>query len=125
AHVHRVNPTGLESLIENATYQLWEVDRPRIRDATRRGVLSSRLHRINLTVRNLTEGRDPERIAAKHPHVPELLQKADEMKQHLQHWLVLPVDEMRVAVKAYLTLNEVPRVDYAQSSREAQMYLSR
>ena len=115
-HVHRVNPTGLASLLNNATYELWEVDRPRIRDATRRGVLSSRLHRLNHHVHNITADRDPERIAAS-GNLPQLLQKADEMKHHLQHWLMLPVDEMRVTVKAYLTLNEVPRLDFDKSTR--------
>ena len=114
--LNRTNPVGLGSLLNNATYQLWEVDRPRTRDATRRGVLSSRLHRLNHAVHNLTNDRDPQFIA-NDEKVSALLRHADEHKHQLQHWLMLPTDEMRATVKAYLTLNEVPRIVYDTSTR--------
>jgi hypothetical protein len=114
--LNRTNPTGLESLLNNATYELWEVDRPRTRDATRRGVLSSRLHRLNHAVHNITTDRDPQFIT-NDERVSALLRHADEHKQQLQHWLMLPTDEMRATVKAYLTLNEVPRLNFDTSTR--------
>jgi hypothetical protein len=85
---------------------LWDVDRPRIRDATRQGVLVSRLHKINHYETILTKDRDPSIIANRYSYV---LDHARETKALLQNWLNLPVDEMRATVRAYLTLNDIAR----------------
>lgn len=115
-YIDRTNPMGLEALLDSAEYELWEVDRPRTRDATRRGVLSSRLHRLNQHVHNITADRDPQFITGSNK-VSALLDLAHEHKLQLQHWLMLPIDEMRATVKAYLTLREVPRIDFSRSNR--------
>jgi len=97
------NALGTVSIFDAS---LWDIDRPRIRDATRQGVLVSRLHKINHYETVLTKDRDPQIIAKRYSYV---LDHAREAKALLQNWLNMPVDEMRTTVRAYLTLNEIAR----------------
>jgi len=103
--VDRTSPNALDT-VATLDASLWDVDRPRIRDATRQGVLVSRLHKINHYETVLTKDRDPAIIAKRYSTV---LTRAREAKTLLQNWLNMPVDEMRATVRAYLTLNEIAR----------------
>jgi hypothetical protein len=113
AHTVFASPTLADRTSANALdtvatldASLWDVDRPRIRDATRQGVLVSRLHKINHYETILTKDRDPSIIAKRYSTV---LDHTQSTKAMLQNWLQLPVDEMRATVRAYLTLNEIAR----------------
>jgi frataxin-like iron-binding protein CyaY len=101
----RTNCNALDT-VATLDASFWDVDRPRIRDASRQGVLVSRLHKINHYETILTKDRDPVIIAKRYSTV---LTRARDTKTLLQNWLQLPVDEMRATVRAYLTLNDIAR----------------
>lgn len=82
----------------NAT--LPDVDKPRLREATRRGTLASCLNRADLAIRNMSKGIALDRIDADTlydlqgtMHFIEMLQATDD------------IDEVRVAVRAHMALN--------------------
>jgi hypothetical protein len=104
ALIDRTNPNALDT-VATLDASLWDVDRPRIRDATRQGVLVSRLHKLNHYETVLTKDRDPQIIKNRYG---TLLDHTQNVKTMLQNWLQMPVDEMRATVRAYLTLNEIP-----------------
>ena len=66
--VDRTSPNALDT-VATLDASLWDVDRPRIRDATRQGVLVSRLHKINHYETVLTKDRDPAIIAKRYSTV--------------------------------------------------------
>ena len=101
----RTNCNALDTMA-TLDASFWDVDRPRIRDATRQGVLVSRLHKINHYETVLTKDRDPVIVRNRYG---TLLDHTQSTKAMLQNWLQLPVDEMRATVRAYLTLNEIAR----------------
>jgi hypothetical protein len=80
-----------------------DVDKPRIHDATRRGVVDSLRAHLHNAMFQLTDGLPPHAYAWAHSE----LATGIEQEAMLTHWLTLPVDDMRTTVRAYLTLNEI------------------
>ena len=87
--------------LDQVNSTLPDVDKPRLREATRRGTLAACLNRIDLATRNMTKGIALDRIDADTlydlqgtMHFIEMLQATDN------------IDEVRAAVKAHLTLNK-------------------
>ena len=83
--------------------RLAAINAPRLRDATRRGVVTSAHHALTRLVRNATHGVDPERY-------PLTFAKAMQVQAHadtLASFMTLSTDDMRLAVKGFLTLNEI------------------
>jgi hypothetical protein len=79
------------------------INAPRLRDATRRGVVTSAHHALTRLVRNATHGVDPEQY-------PSLFANAARVQAHadtLLSFMTLSTDDMRAAVKGFLTLNEI------------------
>lgn len=86
--------------IEQVNSLLPDVDKPRLREATRRGTIASCLNRIDLATRNMSKGIALDRIDADTlydlqgtMHFLEMLQATDN------------IDEVRAAVRAHQTLN--------------------
>lgn len=86
--------------IEQINATLPDVDKPRLREATRRGTLASCLNRADLAIRNMRKGIALDRIDADTlydlqgtMHFIEMLQATDD------------IDEVRAAVKAHMTLS--------------------
>lgn len=86
--------------IEQISANLPDVDKPRLREATRRGTLAACLNRADLGLRNMTKGIALDRIDADTlydlqgtMHFIEMLQATDD------------IDEVRAAVKAHIALN--------------------
>lgn len=83
--------------------RLAAINAPRLRDATRRGVVTSAHHALTRLVRNATHGVDPEQY-------PSLFANATRVQAHadtLLSFMTLSTDDMRAAVKGFLTLNEI------------------
>jgi hypothetical protein len=83
--------------------QMATINAPRLRDATRRGVVQSAHSKLTRLVRNATHGVDPERY-------PTLFATATRVQAHadtLLSFMTLSTDDMRLAVKGFLTLNEI------------------
>jgi len=88
---------------EDILSRLAAINAPRLRDATRRGVVTSAHHALTRLVRNATHGVDPEQY-------PSLIAKAARVQAHadtLASFMTLSTDDMRAAVKGFLTLNEI------------------
>ena len=86
--------------IEQVNAALPDVDKPRLREATRRGTLAACLNRADLAIRNMSKGIALDRIDADTlydlqgtMHFIEMLQATDD------------IDEVRTAVKAHIALN--------------------
>lgn len=86
--------------LEQINAALPDVDKPRLREATRRGTLAACLNRADLGLRNMTRGIALDRIDADTlytlqgmSHFIEMLQATDD------------IDEVRAAVKAHTALN--------------------
>lgn len=84
----------------NAT--LKDVNQPRLREATRRGTLTSCLHKANDTMQNFTRGIPLDVIDA--PALYELQTTIDFLTTTLQNPCI---DEVRAAVRGHLALMEV------------------
>ena len=83
--------------------RLATINAPRLRDATRRGVVTSAHHALTRLVRNATHGVDPEQYSS-------LFAKATQIQAHadtLASFMTLSTDDMRAAVKGFLALNEI------------------
>jgi hypothetical protein len=88
---------------EDILSRLAAINAPRLRDATRRGVVTSAHHALTRLVRNATHGVDPEQY-------PLTFAKATQIQAHadtLACFMTLSTDDMRLAVKGFLTLNEI------------------
>lgn len=95
----------LQKRLAEFSIDLPNVDKPRIHDATRRGVVQSLKTHLHSAMHQITDGLPPHAYA----WAQDSLIKAREQEEMLTHWLTLPVDEMRVTVRAYMTLNEMGR----------------
>ena len=93
----------LQERLARFNIELPDVDKPRIHDATRRGVVQSLKAHLQSAAHQITDGLPPHAYA----WAQWSLTKAREQEEMLTHWLTLPVDEMRVTVRAYMTLNEL------------------
>jgi hypothetical protein len=86
--------------IEQVNSTLPDVDKPRLREATRRGTIASCLNRIDLATRNMSKGIALDRIDA------DTLYSLQGMSHFLEMLLDTPdIDEVRAAVKAHMALN--------------------
>jgi hypothetical protein len=88
-----------QNSIEAATALLNDVDKPRLREATRRGSLAAALHRLDVGYRNLTKGIALDKIDA------DMLYDL----QGLMHFIDMltettDIDEVRAAVRAHIAL---------------------
>lgn len=99
----RGNDDLLRSCLARFNIELPDVDKPRIHDATRRGVVQSLKAHLQAAVHQITDGLPPHAYA----WAQDSLTKAREQDEMLTHWLTLPVDDMRTTVRAYMTLNEL------------------
>lgn len=95
----------LQIRLARLSIDLPDVDKPRIHDATRRGVVESLRAHLHSAMHQITDGLPPHAYA----WAQGSLTKAREQEEMLIHWLTLPVDDMRVTVRAYMTLNELGR----------------
>lgn len=99
---HRHNPTHVLNALRIINRDLPDVNLPRIREATRRGTLTSCLHRANVAMTNFTRGIPLDAIDA--PTLYELQHTID----FITTTLAIPdIDEVRAAVRGYLALQEV------------------
>ena len=99
----RGNDDLLRSCLARFNLELPDVDKPRIHDATRRGVVQSLKAHLQAATHQITDGLPPHAYA----WAQDSLTKAREQDEMLTHWLTLPVDDMRTTVRAYMTLNEL------------------
>jgi hypothetical protein len=100
SYISRDDKVFAQSAIETASSYLAEVDKPRLRTATRRGSLVAALNRLDLANRNMTKGIALDRVDADTlydlqgtMHFVEMLLDTDDM------------DEVRAAVRAHIALN--------------------
>ena len=99
----RGDPKQLFERLCRFNLDLPDVDKPRIHDATRRGVVDSLRAHLHSAMHQITDGLPPHAYA----WAQEFLIKGREQEDMLAHWLTLPVDDMRTTVRAYMTLNEI------------------
>ena len=100
SYISRTDKTFAQQALLSAETTLAEVDKPRLREATRRGALASALTRLDVAYRNMAKGTKLDTVDADTLydlqgtiHFIEMLQATDD------------IDEVRAAVKAHQTLN--------------------
>jgi hypothetical protein len=100
SYICRDDKLFANTALENASLTLAEVDKPRLRTATRRGHIASALNRIDLGIRNMSKVIALDRVDADAlydlqgtMHFLEMLQATDN------------IDEVRAAVRAHIALN--------------------
>ena len=100
SYITRDDKLFAQHWVDQVNGTLPDVDKPRLREATRRGTLAACLNRIDLATRNMTKGIALDRIDADTlydlqgtMHFIEMLQATDD------------IDEVRVAVRAHTALN--------------------
>ena len=96
----RHNPYYVKRTLTNINQCLPDVDKPRLREATRRGTLTSCLHSANVAMTNFTRGIPLDAIDA--PTLYELQHTIDFITTTLQ---IPDIDEVRAAVRGYLVLS--------------------
>ena len=97
----RSNPSFAETVLERVSEDfLPTIDKPRLREATRRGTIVSCIHRIDAARRNMTQG-----IPASHIDT-DVLKGLDDMSHFLDMLTdTSDIEEVRAAVRAHQTLN--------------------
>lgn len=100
SYISRTDKTFAQQALLSAETTLAEVDKPRLREATRRGALASALTRLDVAYRNMAKGTKLDTVDADTLydlqgtiHFIEMLQATDD------------IDEVRAAVRAHQTLN--------------------
>ena len=100
SYISRTDKTFAQQAMLSAETILAEVDKPRLREATRRGALASALTRLDVAYRNMAKGTKLDTVDADTLydlqgtiHFIEMLQATDD------------IDEVRAAVRAHQTLN--------------------
>jgi hypothetical protein len=100
SYITRDDKLFAKSAMEYAYSKLSEVDKPRLRTATRRGHLAAALNKLDVATRNMQRGIALDRVDADAlydlqgtMHFIEMLQATDD------------IDEVRAAVKAHIALN--------------------
>jgi hypothetical protein len=96
----RHDPSYVLGTVHNINVCLSDVDKPRLREATRRGTLTSCLHRANITMHNFTRGIPLDVIDA--PALYELQTTIDFLTTTLG---LECIDEVRAVVRGHLALN--------------------
>jgi hypothetical protein len=84
-----------------ANSNMINADKPRIRDNTRRGVLRAEIQRLETAIKHMTLN-----VPLQHQNAKKVQEMAD-LHGFLCGALGLPVDELRVSVRAYTTLTTV------------------
>jgi hypothetical protein len=102
-----INRVDHHASVTELVETLPDVNKPRIRDATRRGVVQSCLHRLDMKLRVATSNVPAEHW---HPAVREQWGEAVALRHTLMDWLTLPVPEMRATVAGYLALNDIKAI---------------
>ncbi len=99
-YITRDNKVYAETRLARVNAYLPDADKPRLRNATRRGVLATCLNYLDLATRNMTKGIALDRVDADTlydlqgmTHFIEMLMDTDD------------IDEMRAAVRAHAALN--------------------
>jgi hypothetical protein len=100
--IDRTNPDHF-TYVDDILSRLAAINAPRLRDATRRGVVQSAHHALTRLVRNATHGVDPERYETLFANATRVQAHADT----LACFMTLSTDDMRAAVKGFLALNEI------------------
>ena len=100
SYIGRDDKLFAQNRLDTVNATLPDVDKPRLREATRRGTIAACLNLIDLATRNMTKGIALDRIDADTlydlqgtMHFLEMLQATDS------------IDEVRAAVRAHMTLN--------------------
>jgi hypothetical protein len=100
SYIDRSDKLFARNVIETASALIADVDKPRLREATRKGHLVAALNRLDLGYRNLTKGIALDKIDADTMydvqgtmHFVEMLMDTPDM------------DEVRAAVRAHIALN--------------------
>lgn len=101
---HRNDPSYVLGAIHSINATLPDVDRPRLREATRRGTLTSCLHKANVVLRNFTHAIPLDKIDADAYY--DLQYTIDFLTTTLA---IADIDEVRAAVKGYLALNDITK----------------
>ncbi len=88
-------------LLDAVHNQLMEVDKPRLRSATRMGNIDGALYKTREAIKRMTHG-----VPADYPDA-ETLYELQDMAAFLANTLALSdIDDVRTAVRAWLTLND-------------------
>jgi hypothetical protein len=94
-------PVYVNDALRRINQDLPDVDKPRLREATRRGTLTSCLHRANTAMNNFTRGIPLDKIDA--PALYELQTTIGFLTATLAN---PDIDEVRAAVRGHLALTE-------------------
>jgi hypothetical protein len=105
SYICRDDKLFAQNSIDTAAALLNDVDKPRLREATRRGSLAAALHRLDVGYRNLTKGIALDKIDA------DTLYDL----QGMMHFIDMltettDIDEVRAAVRAHIALNHPKNV---------------
>jgi hypothetical protein len=99
---HRHDPSYALGTVHNINAHLSDVDKPRLREATRRGTLTSCLYKANITMHNFTTGIPLDKIDA------HALYELQAMIGFLTTTLAIAdIDEVRAAVRGHLALTRL------------------
>ena len=90
-----------EHALAAANSNMINADKPRIRDNTRRGVLRAEIQRLETAINHMTLN-----VPLQHQNAKKVQEMAD-LYGFLCSALALPVDELRVSIRAYTTLTTV------------------
>jgi hypothetical protein len=100
SYITRDDKVFAANQLKNISDALPDVDKPRLREATRRGTLVSCLNRADLAVRNMSKGIALDRVDA------DALYDLQGTMHFLEMLLDTPsIDEVRAAVRAHIALN--------------------
>ncbi|CAB5220028.1 hypothetical protein UFOVP232_29 [uncultured Caudovirales phage] len=99
-HSSRHDPLHAQARYAVCSTQLGDVDIPRTREATRRGVLAAVQFRLAVAMRDLTQGVPVDMV-----HAPTLYE-LQELSGFVDMLIANPdIDEVRAAVRAHIALN--------------------
>lgn len=101
SYISRTEKLFAKNVFAGVSNSLHEVDAPRLREATRRGIIASAIHRLDLATRNMTKGVSLDTIDA------DTLYDMQGLTHFLEMLLDTPdIGEVRAAVKAHTALNK-------------------
>lgn len=96
----RSNPIYAKAILSQVNNDMPDIDKPRLREATRRGTIASMIRRLDVAHRNMTKGVPLDHIDA------DTLYDLQGTTHFLEMLLDTPdIDTVRAAVKAHIALN--------------------
>ena len=105
SYISRSEPLFAKHVLYQVSATLGDVDKPRLREATRRGTLTSALHRLDVAHRNMTKGIALDKVDA------DTLYDLQGTMHFVDMLLDTPdIDEVRAAVRAHVALNHPKNV---------------